>query len=138
VTRSLQRFEVAIKAFVLRDRELLLLEETDGGLWELPGGRIEVGEERLPQREILRRELREELGDDVRVEIGAPVLTWVRPREGGFAFLVGVLCAYRGGDVRLSPEHSSYEWATEGRWRDRRLADGYEPALARFWQDLLR
>jgi 8-oxo-dGTP diphosphatase len=134
VTRPPQRFEVAIKAFVVRGRELLLVEERDGGLWELPGGRIEVGEERSPQREVLARELREELGDDARVEIGAPLVTWVRPKEGGFAFLVGVLCRYRGGEIRLSPEHSSYEWATEARWRDRRLADGYEAALAQFWE----
>lgn len=133
-----QRFEVAVKAFVLRGRDLLLVQEADGGAWELPGGRIEVGEERAPPRDVLARELREELGDGVRIDIGAPVATWVRkkPNGGGFAFLVGLLCAYRGGDVRLSAEHAALDWVSEGRWRERPLADGYADALDAFWRGL--
>src|SRR4051795_8818739 len=43
------------------------------GRWELPGGKVEPGE---PERAALRRELREELGVEVR--LGAEV----RPRDG--------------------------------------------------------
>jgi len=135
-----QRFEVAVKAFVLRGRELLLVREADSGEWELPGGRIEVGEERLPHREVLARELREELGEGAEVEIGGPVVTWVRkkPNGGGFAFLVGLLCTFRGGEIRLSPEHAALDWVSEDAWRRRTLADGYDSALASFWADLRR
>jgi 8-oxo-dGTP pyrophosphatase MutT (NUDIX family) len=131
---------VAVKAFVLRGRELLLVQESDGGAWELPGGRIEVGEERLSPREVLSRELREELGPAVAVEIGVPVAAWTRrkPNGSGFAFLVGLLCSYRGGEIRLSAEHAALDWVSEDGWRRRLLADGYETALAAFWEDLPR
>ncbi len=47
-----------------RDRALLHRAETDN-FWSRPGGRAELGE---PATETLRREMREELGAEVRVE----------------------------------------------------------------------
>ncbi len=61
--RAIQTFEVSLKTAIVRDRQLLLLQEADTGYWELPGGRIDVGEERLDHDLILAREIREELGD---------------------------------------------------------------------------
>lgn len=78
--RAIQHFEVSIKGLLLREgRMLLVRERVADQFWELPGGRIDVGEELLPAAEVLRRELREELGPDLQVEIGEPLLTWVRP-----------------------------------------------------------
>ena len=78
--RRIQTFYVGVKAFVLRgDRLLMLQESLVPHWWELPGGRIDVGEEHLAPVDILRRELREELGDAFACTIGAPLFTWVRP-----------------------------------------------------------
>lgn len=53
-------------ALINRDGRLLAARRTDGeqaGLWELPGGKVEDGE---AAADALRREVREELGCDVR------------------------------------------------------------------------
>jgi 8-oxo-dGTP pyrophosphatase MutT (NUDIX family) len=112
--RSIQRFEVSLKAFVVRDRRVLLLREADTGLWELPGGRIDVGEEFVPQADVLAREIREELGADFTVEIGAGAVTWVRrrPTDGVHQFLVARICPHVGGEPVLSAEHDRSVWAT--------------------------
>ena len=59
---------LVVAAAVVRDGRLLLALRPDGshlaGHWELPGGKIESGEQ---PAEALRRELREELGVDSHV-----------------------------------------------------------------------
>jgi 8-oxo-dGTP diphosphatase len=67
---------VATKAFIRRDKKILILREsaeykegTNIGRFDVPGGRISPGE-RFDN--CLRREIKEETGLDV--EIGAPFL----------------------------------------------------------------
>ncbi|MBI3460354.1 NUDIX domain-containing protein [Candidatus Acetothermia bacterium] len=138
LAREIQRFHVGIKAFILRDGQLLLLRESvEPSWWEIPGGRIDVGEEALPPEEVLQRELREELGTDFRYRIDLPLVTWIRPPHGDrkqFAFLVGFLCRTEGGEIRLSDEHSELRWVDRDSWQDLSLAPGYEWALEEFWK----
>ena len=128
--RRLSRFQVAMKAVIVRDGKLLLVREAAGKmLWELPGGRIEVGEERLAPAKILRRELEEELGRSFRVDIGPPVVVWTRepapPRRKSWVFLVGLACRWRSGSIQLSDEHADFAWVTQRDCSRLRLAPGY-------------
>ena len=140
--RAIQLFQVAIKALIVRDGRLLVLRLGGGPIWwELPGGRIDVGEEDAAHADVLRRELREELGPDFRCRIGAPLLTWMRPRDrerGEFTILIGLRCEYEGGAIALSHEHSELRWVNRDSWRELALAPGYEVALAEFWQGFAR
>jgi 8-oxo-dGTP pyrophosphatase MutT (NUDIX family) len=66
----------AQKAFIVRNRELLLVRKSaedpnQPGLWEVPGGRMIFGEE---VDEHLKREVREEVG--LEVLPGAPFHVW--------------------------------------------------------------
>lgn len=138
MTRAIQRFQVAIKGLLVVDQRLLVLREADGArLWELPGGRIDVGEEQVPQEDVLRRELLEELGPDLRCEIGPPLVTWTRPlalAPGEYGFLVGLLCTRITGRLRLSAEHCDARWVSRDEWRDLPFAPGYPAGLEVFWK----
>lgn len=137
MTRRPGLFQVALKALVTQgDRLLVLREATPPGLWELPGGRIDAGEEGEPHRDVLRRELREELGEAFRCEIGAPFLTWMRsPRrpDAATVFVVGFACAGAEGEIQLSDEHGEYRWIDRAAMRGLNWAPGYADALAEWW-----
>ena len=135
--RAVQQFEVSLKAFIISDTRILLVQESDTGFWELPGGRIDVGEERVDHAAILAREIAEELGPDVRVRIGSEAVTWVRqrPTDGVFGLIVARVCRFEAGEVKLSDEHTAQRWVT----RDETAAmplpplSDYAHALARLW-----
>jgi ADP-ribose pyrophosphatase YjhB (NUDIX family) len=134
--REIQRFDVGLKAFVMRRNELLVVRESATGLWELPGGRIDVGEEHVPQTEVLARELREELGEGFRVAMGPLAATWIRRRPTDFVFLVGRLCRHVDGEPSLSHEHDGAGWVDERSWRSLALAPGYPEGIEEFWRRL--
>ena len=110
--RAIQTFEVSLKAALFSDGRLLLLQEADTGYWELPGGRIDAGEERNPHDAILAREIAEELGPQVRFDTTHGAVSFVRqrPTDGVFQFLFVRVCHYRGGALRLSDEHAALAW----------------------------
>lgn len=132
--KEIQRFDVGVKAFIVNGRdEILLLREMASGQWELPGGRIDVGEERVPLDQVLRRELAEELGAEFQAEIGPVALTWTRERKAGdFVFLVGRVCRYKSGSPALSDEHDAWAWASESESASLDLVSSYREALAEF------
>lgn len=82
------------------------LHKAEGGLWELPGGKVEPGE---GDAEALRRELKEELG--IEVEVGPEVgRVQVEFPERDL-----LLVAYHVPDWRGSPEAleaPALEWLT--------------------------
>jgi len=128
-----------MKAFLIRDGRLLLVREAEGEhYWELPGGRIEVGEETSSPVAVLRRELREELGPSLEVEVERPILAWIRlpepPRRTDFVFLVAFLCRHRRGEIVLSSEHVEFRWMTRSECDSVHLAPGYAAPLEQFWR----
>ncbi len=134
--REIRKFDVGLKAFMIKGECLLMVEENGKGLWELPGGRIDVGEENLSDKEILQREIKEELGENITFDTANPVSTWVRKlTDNYFVFLVGILCKYKSGEIVLSNEHSSFRWVNKNEWRDLKMADGYPQAIEKFWEN---
>ncbi|HRK18064.1 MAG TPA: NUDIX domain-containing protein [Hyphomicrobiaceae bacterium] len=117
--RDIQKFEVSLKAAIVDRGRLLLVQEADTGYWELPGGRIDVGEETLGHEAILAREIAEELGGDVRIapRHEATSLIRQRPTDGQHIFLVIRLCRFVDGSIALSPEHRAYRWCAPDDWR---------------------
>ncbi len=109
---------VSMKAFI-RDKERLLVvrdkpnpdKDHWSDLWEVPGGRIRVGES--PEA-VLIRKIEEEIGvSSVHLRVHFPVLcdAFVNP-AGSFIVLVGWHCTLLpGAKISLSSDLSEWEWA---------------------------
>lgn len=63
--RARQRFNYRVAAVIIDSGRVLLHRAEHDTFWALPGGRVELME---PAHQAIRRELREELGVDVRIE----------------------------------------------------------------------
>lgn len=120
VIHSEGMFQLSQKLFLRRGEEMLILRDRVSGVWDLPGGRVSATEfDDLGG--ALQRELAEELGEGLQIEIETrPLLVWpLTVLEGGIG-VIGV--AYeawlRGGEVRLSAEHDDMAWVR---------VDSYDP-----------
>lgn len=105
---------VAVKGILIEDGKALMVRRTGImendpiGWWEFPGGTMEFGES---AEQTLVREFREETGLSV-----APVRllyeNTVRMNPAYQIVVLTYLCAGEGREeVRLSTEHSAYQWA---------------------------
>lgn len=117
-------FQVSLKA-LLRNKQgqtLVLSCESDGsmkGYWDFPGGRIDKGEESLPYEKIISREVREEIGPDVKFTIDPRPIALGRhlvPKRfhnlGADIYILLVLFAgkYEDGQIKVSAEHGRADW----------------------------
>jgi 8-oxo-dGTP diphosphatase len=105
---------VLVAAGVIIERGRVLLTQRKagahlGGAWELPGGKVDPGED---PREALRRELREELGIDVTVGEIVDV-TFHRYEDDGKTVLLLFFDAARtsGSPEPSAIDAAAFEWA---------------------------
>lgn len=96
------------------------------GRWEFPGGKLEPGEE---APEALRREIREELGLEIRV--GEFLLSFPHVRPGFNLELLVFRAARCGGSLCLT-EHDAVRWAAAGELAALDLAEPDRIVAARF------
>jgi len=85
------------------------LEDVTPNSYDLPGGRMRYGEK---PEESLKREVKEEAGLDVEIKGITDVWSFIMDEKK--LQLVGITwaCVSRDTKVKLSPEHSSFEWIT--------------------------
>lgn len=120
---------VAAKALI-RDGEKLLVTHDVFGDWDIPGGRIKKDEFEKPFEAVLERKIREELGDDIRYEVGEPkVFFKVERVEAGIdtkvrIFAVGYEVTYLGGAITLGDHHDEYRWVNVNEFNPDELFTG--------------
>ena len=130
-----QNFCVGLKAFVGDGKKLLVLEDKHGQ-WELPGGKIQIGED-IPT--ALNREIKEELGERIQIERGPIFHGWIRqpdPNRDFFIFLVGFSCIWKGGEITISPEHKSFRWITKEEIDTIEFENTYKDAIKYYFQSV--
>lgn|GEM_PF-595115 len=144
-----QIFEVGVKALIFREECLLLVRRQDHPEWEMPGGRINVGE---VMEETLLRELDEELpgGWDFTVGgiIHAQQANFMLPNGNGLMLLFLDVESQMPQEVDVSDEHEAAAWFSKDEFDD---LDGVSPQVRaagtrafenrtrsiRSWEDLL-
>jgi len=122
------RFPVSIKGVMAIDGRIpLLLNER--GEWELPGGRLEAGEQ--PEA-ALTRELREELNIDARVD--AILDSWLCAIAGhGEVLIVTFACTVLDASrLAFSGEHKALRLVAPGDLGPLSLPNGYRKSISRY------
>lgn len=123
---------VAVK-LLLRDGDKLLVTHDIFGAWDIPGGRIKKDEFNKPLEDVIARKMHEELGEQVKYELGRP-MTFFRVerveqlQEGGEMpvriFAVGYEAHYKGGEITLGKNHDEYRWVDVHDFKPETLFEG--------------
>ncbi|MFH1771133.1 MAG: NUDIX domain-containing protein [archaeon] len=104
-------FNIAVKAFIVKEGKVLVIKRRPNdphspGIWDIPGGRIEEGENPY---DGLTREVKEEVNLEVNIKVPLYVDYFTRDDGQKITMLIFV-CSPISKDVRLSEEHTAFEW----------------------------
>ena len=107
---------VAVKVFLEKYGKFLIMKDNFGD-WDLPGGRMKKDEFNAPLENIIERKMSEEVGSEVKYELGKPVVFFrherVEASEGNPTvriFAVGYQADWKEGEVKLSERHTEMLW----------------------------
>jgi 8-oxo-dGTP pyrophosphatase MutT (NUDIX family) len=123
-----RRFPVSVKGVVIRGGMAVLLRN-DRDEWELPGGKLELGES---PEQCVAREIAEELR--LAIEPVSILDSWVYTIVPGVPVLIltyGCVETSRDEAV-LSDEHRELRWFSLAEIDTLRMPDGYKASI-RFW-----
>ena len=103
--------KLAVKSFIVNDNKLLIIKRTNDdiqkpGIWEIPGGRIDKKEDLIKG---LIREVKEETNLDIKVIKPLNFQEFIRDDKQKIKMTI-FLCKALNNDVKLSKEHTNFEW----------------------------
>src|SRR3989338_7277881 len=68
-----EQYFVAVKVFLERNGKFFACKDKYGS-WDLPGGRIKKDEFNISLEDVIRRKMKEELGEEIEYKIGKPIV----------------------------------------------------------------
>lgn len=128
----MENFRVAVKAFIVHDGKLLVIKRRSDdvhkpGQWDIPGGRLELGEDPFMG---LKRETREETNLEIDIVLPLEVRHFTR-EDGQKITMIIFFCKLSGGTLQLSKEHQAYEWVDVEKEEDK-IPSWLSPARENF------
>ena len=121
---------VAACALIDADGRVLIAQRPQGkamaGLWEFPGGKVETGER--PEASLIR-ELKEELGIDVKEECLAP-LTFASHLYPDFHLLMPLYVCRRWDGLVQGREGQKLKWVRPADLREYPMPPADEPLIS--------
>ncbi|MFM8700248.1 MAG: 8-oxo-dGTP diphosphatase MutT [Hyphomicrobiales bacterium] len=117
-------------ALLDQDGRILVARRPEGkalaGLWEFPGGKVEMGE--APEATLIR-ELQEELGITVKEPCLAP-LTFASFAYPDFHLLMPLYVCRRWEGVVIAREHQALKWVRPNELRNFPMPPADEPLIS--------
>ena len=114
ITKSHKQYEIGVKALITDKRRVLMLRRTDFDTWEVPGGRINEGED---IRTALQRELAEEISarkTSIKDIAHCQEVDFTLPNGNYLMLLFFNVSTDVREQVTLSSEHREFRWVTSG------------------------
>jgi len=122
--------KLAVKSFIIDNNKLLVIKRRlndiqKPGIWEIPGGRLNIGEDPFIG---LKRETKEETNLDIEIIKPLTVRHFTRD-DNQIITLIIFLCKPLYKNIKLSEEHTDYDWINI---EDNKLADFYRKEVEIF------
>ena len=106
-------FQITQKAFIRNGNNLLVMKDRKSGEGDLPGGRMNEDEFYNDWLWSLKREISEELGQEIKLEINPEIILIHKHRVnlGNHpCVILGYHVEYLSGEIQISDEHDFFKW----------------------------
>ncbi len=121
---------LAVKSFIIDNNKLLVIKRRlndvqKPGIWEIPGGRLDIGEDPFSG---LKRETKEETNLDIEIIKPLNVRHFTRDDKQTITLMI-FLCKPLHNNIKLSEEHTDFDWIKVD---DNKLDDFYKKEVEMF------
>ncbi len=130
---------VVVTGIVVKDGKFLITKRSPNekafpNLWTVPGGKLELKDYKGRPKDtnsqwynifedLLRREVKEETGLDIKEIRYLTSLTFIRP-DGIPTVVISLFADHHGGEVKLNEESVDYAWVTLEEAKNYELIEG--------------